>query len=589
MDFINNVKSNSWGQSVKKYPDEYNKIIDQTNFLTKSTISERFYCIVNDIKSIKQCYCGKEVKFDGFNKGYRTFCSAKCSANNKQVKDKRKVTCIEKYGTENVYQSEEVKSKSKRTLIDKYGVDNISKSNLNKNKLKNISLEKYGHEYIFQSEQVKEKIKNTLKSKYDVDNISQCKKNQEKKKLNHIKKYGVDHQMKRQEVVDKIKEYWRKEIGLETNLQLPEIRNKAISSNKKTKTDNAIYSVSFPESLEFLEKVDKKYKIHCSDCDDTFEAYHQYLTFRINNKLGICPNCNKKIIVSSFEKQILDFIKNDLYVDNIIENDRTVIKPKELDIYLPDYNLAIECNGIYWHSEKFVGRDYHLNKLKLCNDKDIRLIQIFEDEWINKKDIVKSRLKNLLYSNKTNRIHARKCQIKEISSKQKNQFLNQYHLQGSDKSSILLGAFYDDELVSVMTFSTGNISKGSKSITDIFELNRFCSNSDYHIPGIASKLFKHFISNYTFNTIYSYADLRWSDGNLYSQLGFELDSVTKPNYWYIVNNKRMHRFNFRKSSLKEYGWYSDDLTEFQITDLEGIHRIWDCGNLKFTYKKQFQI
>ena len=144
---------------------------------------------------------------------------------------------------------------------------------------------------------------------------------------------------------------------------------------------------------------------------------------------------------------------------------------------------------------------------------------------------------------------------------------------------IKLGAFYNNELISVMTFGKGNISKGSKPKENVWELNRFCSNSSYHIPGIASKLLTYFKRNYQWKEIFSYADKRWSNGNLYNKIGFDLVGETGPNYWYIQNSmfKRIHRFNLRKTK--------DDpknIPEWILRQSEGYFRIWDCGSLKFT-------
>jgi hypothetical protein len=207
------------------------------------------------------------------------------------------------------------------------------------------------------------------------------------------------------------------------------------------------------------------------------------------------------------------------------------------------------------------------------------LIQIFEDEWLFKKDIVKSRLKHILGLAPTILIHGRKCKIQEINSKIKNDFLDKYHIQGNDRCIIKLGAFYNNELVSVMTFSSGNIAKGSFKEDGVWELNRFCSNHEYRIPGIASKLLAYFKINFEWKEIFSYADRRWSNGNLYYKLGFQLDSITKPNYWYVKGYRRIHRFNLRKRIDEP-----KDLSEFKLRDSEGYLRIWDCGHLKFAMK-----
>ena len=131
-----------------------------------------------------------------------------------------------------------------------------------------------------------------------------------------------------------------------------------------------------------------------------------------------------------------------------------------------------------------------------------------------------------------------------------------------------------------MTFSHGNISKGSKHVEGVWELNRFCSNYNYRIPGIASKLLTHFKRNYEWKEIFSYADKRWSTGNVYYKLGFELDHETIPNYWYIKNFQRIHRFNLRKRPDEP-----KEIPEWVLRQEEGYLKIWDCGNMKFVLKK----
>lgn len=297
-----------------------------------------------------------------------------------------------------------------------------------------------------------------------------------------------------------------------------------------------------------------------------------------------CRSCSH--IESSAEKELYDFIKT--YINNIKRNNRILINPYELDIIIPDKKIAIEYCGLYWHSEnKGKTKNYHLNKLRKCNKKGYNLITIFEDEWLHKKEIVKKRLSYLLNLEKFKTIHARKCEIKEIDAKKKNKFLNDFHMQGKDNSKIKLGAFYNNTLVSVMTFSQGNASKGSLTEKNIYELNRFCSDYNYKIPGIASKLLKYFIRNYNPAQIYSYADRRWSVGDVYQQLGFKFVHNTSPNYWYIVGDKRYHRFNFRKSELpKKLENFNPELTEYQNMLNNNYSRIWDCGNSKWIYIKE---
>jgi hypothetical protein len=249
-----------------------------------------------------------------------------------------------------------------------------------------------------------------------------------------------------------------------------------------------------------------------------------------------------------------------------------------LDIYVDSHKIAFEFDGLYWHSELYKPSNYHLNKTELCEEKGIKLIHVFEDEWMFKKDIVKSRIKNLFGLNE-NKIYARKCIIKVVNKDNKKTFLDDNHIQGTVGSNINLGLYYNDELVSLMTFGKGRIAMGGDS--NQYELIRFCNKLNTNVVGGASKLLKHFIKTYNPNEIISYADRRWSQGDLYQKLGFDFMGTTKPNYWYTKDYRtREHRFNYRKDVLVSKG-YNSDKTEFEIMNELGYERIWDCASFKF--------
>jgi len=220
---------------------------------------------------------------------------------------------------------------------------------------------------------------------------------------------------------------------------------------------------------------------------------------------------------------------------------------------------------------------YHIDKLEACTVHNIRLIQIFEDEWKLNKELTKKRLQQILGVSKAVRLHARNCKIREIDVPTSSSFSQKYHSQGSCGTKKRMGAFHNNELVAVMTFSLGNVTRGSQPTEGIWELSRFCSNYDYHIPGIASKLLTFFKKNYKWSQIFSYADRRWSIGNLYKQLGFVLDTKKIfPSYWYIEGSRRIHRSSGRKRPNEP-----KDITEAKLRAQEGRIRLWDCGHLKF--------
>jgi hypothetical protein len=279
---------------------------------------------------------------------------------------------------------------------------------------------------------------------------------------------------------------------------------------------------------------------------------------------------------SDGERELLDYLKSKLKC-TVVERDRTIISPQELDIVIPEKKLAIEYCGLYWHSE-LAGKDrnYHLNKLKACEEKGYRLITIFEDEFLNKRRIVNGVLDNIMGLD-SNIVYARACLVKEITASQARNFCQLNHLQGyGSGAAVKLGAFYEGELLSVMTFSKPSISKGQRAAEDgVWELHRFCVENGVRVIGIASRLLKYFERNYDWNKIFSYADLRWFKGDLYEVIGFNYMNETKPNYWYFKKLERKHRFSLRKTvSDKRF-------TEWQLRKSQGWNRIWDCGNKKF--------
>ena len=262
----------------------------------------------------------------------------------------------------------------------------------------------------------------------------------------------------------------------------------------------------------------------------------------------------------------------------------------DLDIYCPNNNIAIEFNGLYYHSVNGgspKGKNYHLNKTKNCEKIGIHLIHIFEDEWNNKNEIVISRLKNLFKKNE-NIVYARNCIIQELDYQTASKFIEINHIQGSlTTSRINLGLFFNDDLISVMTFGLPRKSTG-KTIKDQneFELQRFCNKLNYSVIGGASKLLKHFEKTYNVSKIFSFADRRWTSAikkSLYDELGFVKTSFGEPNYWYLIEPmKRTSRYSYTKNEiLRKFPDVDPNLSEWDIMLELGFDWIWDCGSMRY--------
>lgn len=292
-----------------------------------------------------------------------------------------------------------------------------------------------------------------------------------------------------------------------------------------------------------------------------------------------CPKCSHK--TSKSEEEINDYINQRCNLKTIIR-DRTLLgEGLECDIVIPSHRLVVEFDGLRWHSEQFnKDKNYHLHKTELAESKGYHLIHIFEDEWLEHKELVLNKLKHFLGCDIDKPIvGARKCTIEIISKDVAQPFLNLYHLQGFVGSTAYYGAFYGDSLVGVMTL------KQEKK--DIWNLTRFATSTDYRLPGLASKIFKQFIKDSNPIEVKTFLDRRWShaNNNLYDKLHFKLAETLSPDYRYVVKNQRIHKFNFRKQILAKKYNLPLTMTEKEMTEQLGFHRIWDCGLYKYIWKK----
>jgi hypothetical protein len=276
---------------------------------------------------------------------------------------------------------------------------------------------------------------------------------------------------------------------------------------------------------------------------------------------------------SSFQQEVVSFIKS-IYKGKIKLNDRNIIKPKEIDIYIPSLKLGIETNGLYWHSEHNgkKSKQYHLSKTKCANQQNIHLIHIFESDWIHHQVAVKSRIQSALNANE--KVYARNTTITPLTSKDAKNFYDLYHTQGSVASKYHYGLMHKNELVACISFTPSRFSRKYQ-----YELTRFCSQQGKTIIGGASKLLKHFICTHSPKNIVSYCDLRWGTGKMYEQLHFTYSHTSAPNYWYFEGNYLMSRIQFQKHKLcKKLEIFDPSLSEWENMKNNKYDRIWDCGN-----------
>ena len=372
-----------------------------------------------------------------------------------------------------------------------------------------------------------------------------------------------------------------KRYGVPSVMQNQKIVNKYIDS--VTKENIIKYKERLGEHVVIINNGDNLIIKNQCDIHDSYIINRTLFYYRVlkHNIQNPCIKCNPvNYNISIKENEIIKFINEELK----IKSKKIKINNKKIDIYIPSKKFGIEFNGLYWHSELFKSKNYHLEKTEIANSKNIILFHIFEDEWIHKKEIIKSVIQYKL-GLINNKIYARKCIIKEVTNKASKEFLDKNHIQGGINSPIRLGLFYNNELVSIMTFGKLRRNVGIKSKKGEYELYRFCNKINTIVIGSASKLLNYFIKNYDVNYILTFADRRYSSGDLYGKLGFNFIWSTLPNYWYFSQKDkiRYHRFKFRKKMLIKKG-YDKNKTEHEIMLERGYLRIYDCGNIKYELK-----
>jgi len=525
----------------------YNEIFKKTNFLdTNATLRQRLWHLINNEPPCCK-ECGGSVKWD--HDKYRKFCSKKCSANNANTKKNRKNTNLEKYGAECSLSNNEVRAKREKTLIKKYGVKHPLQSNHIMEKLKETNQERYGSNYSLENKSVRQKMQDTCLKNHGVKNPFESKEIQQKIKDTNLEKYDTSNPSKNPEVIEKINRTCLERYGRLRSSQ------SHIPKEILAKIDNPTW-LETEHKTKTLTTISKETGVSVTQIAQRFSKYNLIVS-RKN--------------ISLVEQEIFSFIRS-IYSGEIIQSDRTILSPKEIDILIPSMNLGFEINGVYWHSE-VQGKDanYHLNKTKLAENNKVRLIHIFDSEWIHKQEIVKSRITSLLGHNRV--IYGRKTIIKEITSGM-GLFLDNNHIQGNAQSSKSYGLYYEDELVAMMTFGKPRYNKKYE-----YELIRFCNKMNTTVIGGASKLYNHFVKQNSPKSIISYSDKRWNTGNLYEILGMTKVSESKPNYYYFKDDVLESRIKYQKHKLINLlEKYDPELTEADNMYINGYNRIWDCGN-----------
>lgn len=423
--------------------------------------------------------------------------------------------------------------------------------------------------YEERGEEIKEKRAKTLKENYNSDGISSSpfsiKEVRNKIIETNNERYGVNSVMC-------LKEYHKNAKEVSRDLSKKLWKERGLNIEYTDKDTVIIYNGcsihgDVELSLSDFNNRTKKNRIIASE---------------------ICPICNKLKYFSGEESAMAKFLTS-IGVE-YIANTRSIISPDELDFYIPSKNVAIEMNGTFFHSE-LNGKDkeYHKSKSDRCDALGIQLIHVWEDEWVNNNDLIRSMLANKLNAQNADidTIYARNCEFdSDVPNEEMRDFLNENHLQGSVNAKYKFGLRYNGELVAVMTFGSTRIALGGQPNDTTVELLRMCGKKWSKIVGGASKMFDHardILLKDGKKEIITYAKRDWSDGSVYKILGFEFLGNTAPGYFYInKSGNKLNRFSCRKSIIANTE-EEKNMTEVEIMNSRGYYRCFDSGNLKYKY------
>lgn len=557
----------------------YIEVMEKTKFLQQdATFTERLYCIENNITQPVKCiHCNAFVKFNPNKKEYNKTCK-KCFCIDRKT-DLNKLSQTKKENI-NKYRDDFFHSytNKKYNLIHEQELMPYVKEKTNKALYGNSSVLVYAK----QLEIEKDSLCSVL---YYTSNILEIKPEEYNWSerfyilLNGLQDIPQCKYCNKSATYISLKDGYRKTCGSKKCTSEYGGFQRTLSHIKDH--INAIES----QGYKLLTNIDSTYKglnngplkFYCTKCNNEFE--------RIVNNGRIydisCPICTPAS-ESKGEIELKEFLK-ELNVD-FVSRDKNIISPLELDVFIPSKQIAIEYNGIYWHSDEHKPKDYHITKTNLCKNKNIQLIHIFSTEWENKKDIVKSIIKSKL-GIIDQKVFARKCQLRTLTPKEYRKYFELNHLQGSCNGSVCYGLLYENKIICAALFGKRKITKGDVS----WELLRFANTLNTSVVGGFSKILKHFIKNDLVDEkLITYADVRYSNGDLYINNGFTLSHISKPNYWYAKSNTNtlFNRVNFQKHKLKNIlENFDPSLTEHQNMKNNKYYRVYDCGQMVFSYKQ----
>lgn len=415
-----------------------------------------------------------------------------------------------------------------------------------------VMLEKYGAPTSMQSPELKKKIQSTMIDRYGSISPMGDAGVQGRQQASLFARYGVTIPAKNADIA--------KKSGV---------------AKKKSTWDARVLSLAdsfkYIDEQPFDNKADRLWQ--CLSCSSTFT--HNWDATQRN---PVCRSCQPMTRGTSiFEQEIYDFLSSNCNLT--IERNRRFYYGRqyyELDIFIPELNFGIEFNGLYWHSE-LAGKDknYHKTKKEFFDASKIRVLFIFEHEWVKNSSICKSMILHKLGLS-LSRIGARDCTVIPLDKNVAADFVKSNHIAGYASHSIAYGLEYNNKLVAVATFKVDRFGKDKS----VYELIRFCTAAGYSISGALSRLISRFQADYK-KPVKTFCDLRWGDGQSYIKSGFKCVKITLPCCWYFDKYDVVyHRSVFQKKKLLSILDMTDSTyTEWQLAQKLNLNRFWDCGNM----------
>jgi hypothetical protein len=493
-------------------------------------------------------------------------------------KERRKQTNLVKYGHENAFGSKQIQEKIRKTNLEKYGVENPMHDSKIKQKQKESNVAKYGCAVpLVGNKEVLDKVKQTNLERYGTENPAHSAELQKNKVQTNLERYGYASPFQNEDVKEKIRQTNIDNLGVEYPTQSEEVREKV------KETFRRVYGCDHPMQTEEMKKRVRK---------SNLEKYGVESIRQID-----CPRLPNGLLISQYlakyNSPLHQTTCKNVYLRHgfdvlrkYVEFGRTFGKDTSLELAFeaaydlklykknikkpyryPDFKLTdttfVDIDGLYYHSALVKDNEYHRTKRLGYEAEGLRLIQVREDEFMERPEVVRSILFNELGKNKT--VGARKCQIAQVPWSEASIFLDQNHLQGAGANAICYGLYYDKTLLMLM---------GVRRYQKILDISRLCTLVFHQVQGGFSRLLAHVIKVHQPAKVISWCDLRYATGKGYEAIGFRPIRETLGWCWtdmFKRYNRRSCRANMDKRGLSEREY----MKEF------GYARIYDAGQRRY--------